>query len=196
MVNRKEIKKLAKEQINNKLGPIFICLIIIYVLIYLSSFLIIGPLLLQAVFSLSMAMIWLNIAKGGTPEIQNIFDGFKDKGFERSIILYLLMYIRVLLWTLLFIIPGIIKAYSYSMSYYILAENKDMTPIEALKESERIMKGHKFDLFVLDLSFILWELLIPLTFGLILVYLIPYQEMARINFYNSIKNKEENNTAA
>lgn len=191
MISRKEIKDLAKKQIEGNLGALFLCYLIVMLIVGASSFTFIGPIVLAPVFTLSFSMIHLNLVKGKVPEIANIFDGFKEKGFENSIILWLLIYVYTFLWSLLFIIPGIIKGLSYSMSYYILIDNPQMTPMEALKESQRITYGHKWELFVLQLSFILWNLLIPLTFGLISIYLAPYMQMTNVNFYNKIKNIKE-----
>ena len=73
------------------------------------------------------------------------------------------------------------------MGMYILAEHPEMTSMEALNESKRIMVGHKGELFILYLSFIGWALLAAPTFGLIYIWLIPYVRMTTTNFYNSIK---------
>ena len=88
---------------------------------------------------------------------------------------------------LLLIIPGIVKAFSYAMAPYILADNPELTARESLNESKRIMDGHKFDLFVLQLSFFWWYILGSITFGIAYVYVIPYINATTANFYNSIK---------
>ena len=91
------------------------------------------------------------------------------------------------LWSLLFIIPGIIKAYSYSMSLYILAENKGKPALECINESMAMTEGHKMDLFVLGLSFIGWGLLCAITFGIAGIWVAPYMEATFANAYNSLK---------
>jgi uncharacterized membrane protein len=73
------------------------------------------------------------------------------------------------------------------MSYYVLAENPNMTAREALNVSKRITNGHKMDLFVLSLSFIPWILLVTVTCGIAAVYVVPYMELAMTNFYHEIK---------
>lgn len=190
MVNRIEIKNLAKKQIEGNIGSLFLCYLISYIIVGASAIVAVGPIILEPVFSLSFSLINLGLVVGEKAELSKIFDGFKGKGFERSIILALLMYVYTFLWSLLFIIPGIIKQIAYSMSFYILAENENMSASEALKESERIMYGHKWEFFVLNLSFIGWCLLVPITFGLISIYLIPYQQMTYVNFYNKIKDQK------
>lgn len=77
------------------------------------------------------------------------------------------------------------------MSFYILADNPDMTAGEALKESMRITKGHKGQLFVLGLSFIPWYLLGMITFGIAFIYVVPYISTTIANFYKELKAAAE-----
>lgn len=97
--------------------------------------------------------------------------------------------IYIFLWTLLLIIPGIIKSYSYALTPYILVEHPEMSANEAIEESMRLMDGHKFDLFYLQLSFIGWAILSILSLGLGIFWLIPYQMTAQAAFYRDIKNE-------
>lgn len=97
--------------------------------------------------------------------------------------------IYIFLWTLLLIIPGIIKSYSYALTPYILVEHPEMSANEAIEESMRLMDGHKFDLFYLQLSFIGWAILSILSLGLGFLWLIPYQMTAQAAFYRDIKNE-------
>lgn len=97
--------------------------------------------------------------------------------------------IYIFLWTLLLIIPGIIKSYSYALTPYILVEHPEMSANEAIEESMRLMDGHKFDLFYLQLSFIGWAILSILSLGLGFFWLIPYQMTAQAAFYRDIKNE-------
>lgn len=96
--------------------------------------------------------------------------------------------IYIFLWTLLLIIPGIIKSYSYALTPYILVEHPEMSANEAIEESMRLMDGQKFDLFYLQLSFIGWAILSILSLGLGVFWLIPYQMTAQAAFYRDIKN--------
>ena len=96
--------------------------------------------------------------------------------------------IYIFLWTLLLIIPGIIKSYSYALTLYILVEHPEMSANEAIEESMRLMDGHKFDLFYLQLSFIGWAILSILSLGLGFFWLIPYQMTTQAAFYRDIKN--------
>lgn len=109
------------------------------------------------------------------------FDRFKD-GFLQS----LLRGLYIALWSLLFIIPGIVKSFSYAMTPFIMAENPGMTASEAITASKEMMDGHKGELFVLDLTFIGWELLAALTLNIGYIFLNPYKNAAYAAFYRNL----------
>ena len=94
-------------------------------------------------------------------------------------------------WHILFIIPGMIKAISYSQATMIMLENPDMDIMTAIKESQKMMDGHKMEYFVLDLSFILWILLIAVTFGIASLWVTPYMQITMVNYYNALKNPNQ-----
>lgn len=99
----------------------------------------------------------------------------------------LLTVIFIFLWSLLLIIPGIIKGYSYAMTPYILEENPELSANEAIDRSRFMMRGHKFDLFWLQLSFIGWFFLCILTAGIGFLWLEPYYYSAKAAFYEEVK---------
>lgn len=92
------------------------------------------------------------------------------------------------LWTLLLIIPGIIATYAYKMIYYIKLDNPEIGILDAIKKSKEMMNGHKWDFFVLELSFIGWIILGVFTLGILYLWLVPYMAVTECNFYNSIKD--------
>lgn len=93
----------------------------------------------------------------------------------------------VFLWSLLFIIPGIVKSYEYKMVPYLLAEYPDMDRREVFEKSREMMRGQKFDTFILDLSFLPWNILSSLTFGLVgLFYVAPYQDATFAELYDTL----------
>lgn len=96
----------------------------------------------------------------------------------------------VLLWTLLFIIPGIIASYSYAMTGYILAEHPELTASEALAQSKQMMSGNRLRLFFLELSFLGWDLLCILTLGVGNLWLVPYKQAAFAAFYREVSGTE------
>jgi uncharacterized membrane protein len=91
------------------------------------------------------------------------------------------------LWTLLFIIPGIIKTYSYSLAPYLCERDKDLDPRDSITLSRKLMNGHKFELFMFELSFLGWEFLDMLTFGILgMLWLNPYYFQAKYNFLKDL----------
>ena len=209
MLDRKELKSAAKEQIQGNIGILFICKLIVFIIVVVATslptiapFLSVSTVLMGLVtfvgsfattillppFMLSFAMIYLKLREGHRPEVGHIFNGFSYMG--KSIWLYIIMQIFIFLWSLLLLIPGIIKAYAYMLCMYVLAENPGMTAREALSESKRITNGYKWSLFVLGLSFILWGLLCVVTLGIAAIYVVPYYEATFANAYKKIQAEQ------
>jgi uncharacterized membrane protein len=104
--------------------------------------------------------------------------------------------LKTTLWTLLFYIPGIIMSFAYAMTPYILEEHPEISAWDASTRSREMMKGHKFDLFYLYLSFIGWFILALLTAGIGFLWLSPYVDAAKAAFYNDLKAESGELTAA
>lgn len=144
-------------------------------------------------FILALPLTWgyqtlfLGAVRGGDATAKDMFEGYNKELFSRVLTTTLLYYVYVFLWSLLLLIPGCIKAYSYAMTPYILKDNPEMKNNAAIEESMRMMDGHKLELFLLDLSFIGWALLSLLTCGIGFLWLTPYMNMARVNFYEDLK---------
>ena len=126
----------------------------------------------------------LNLIDGRDAKLTNLFENFNQ--WLTAFATRILVYLYTVLWTLLFIIPGIIAAYSYSMVHFVMAEHPEMTSNEAIGESKRLMKGNKWRLFCLQLSFIGWDLVGVLTLGIGYIWIIPYKEAAMAAFYRDI----------
>lgn len=103
----------------------------------------------------------------------------------------LLTVIFTFLWGLLFVIPGIIAALSYSMAFFLYADNQDKLPMEYLTDSKKMMQGYKMDYFIFQLSFIGWILLSLITFGIALIYVIPYISISEAIYYDELKQISE-----
>ncbi len=103
-----------------------------------------------------------------------------------AIITRIVRTLYIVLWTLLFIIPGIVASYNYALTDYILAENPELTTKEALELSKKMMYGHRFQLFCLEFSFIGWAFLCVLSLGIGLIWLLPYTEAAKAAFYREV----------
>lgn len=130
------------------------------------------------------------IVKGDAELVQNTFK-ITFSNWGRNALGMLLMFVFTFLWTLLFIIPGIIKAFAYAMTPYILVDKPELSANQAIDLSKEMMKGHKFDLFWLSLSFIGWILLSILTLGIGLFWLMPYITTSMGAFYEDVKSEYE-----
>lgn len=122
------------------------------------------------------------------PEIGEIFSGFKGNYLNVVKIMFL-MNLKILLWLFLFIVPGIIKAYEYSMIPYLLAENPNLSASQAFSLSKQMTTGQKMDLFVLDLSFLGWIILGLICCGIGILFLQPYPEATRAEVYLILKQQ-------
>lgn len=193
-MNRTELKAKAKQQIKGKIGILFVISLIIAVIsglatLVLSLIPIIGNLasaiIVTPAFALSVYRVYLNLTYDASPTAGDAFSGFDD--FWSAFKVNFLVGIFTYLWSLLLVIPGIIKSISYSMALYILAENKGKPALECINESKAMTNGHKMDLFVLSLSFIGWILLGAITFGLAFIWVIPYMNATFANAYQDLK---------
>lgn len=149
-----------------------------------------ASLLVLPVLGFGYQVIFLNLMRSGSyPEINALFNGFRNYG--KTLGTMLLMAIYVWLWSLLFLIPGIIKSYSYAMTPFILNDEPELGADEVICKSMAMMRGHKMKLFLLDLSFIGWGLLSVLTLGIGLLWLVPWMESARAAFYLDLKREAQ-----
>lgn len=143
-------------------------------------------------FALSLAISFLKLRDNQKEEkpYMAAFSVFTENRFVPECLNFILTSIFTFLWTILLIIPGIIKSYSYSMTAYIVkdmvASGKQVGATDGINASKELMKGHKMDLFIFDLSFIGWFLLGGLTAGIGLLWIGPYYQTAKANFYRHI----------
>lgn len=193
-MNRAELKANAKGQIKGKIGILFLITVIVAAISFVASFVLsfvpyVGSLaaaiIVTPAFALSVIRVYMNVANGATPSAGDAFSGFDD--FWSAFKVQFLVGLFTFLWSLLFVIPGIIKSISYSMSMYILAENKGKGALECINESKQMTNGHKGELFVLGLSFIGWALLGAITFGIAYIWVYPYMQATYANAYYSLK---------
>ena len=121
-------------------------------------------------------------------KLSNIVYVFSSKHYKNVVKTAFLKDLFIFLWSLLFIVPGIIKTYEYRLVPYIVSEDPTMNFRDALAESKKLMKGNKWRSFVLDLSFIGWDLLSVLSFGLAGIFFVePYKASTDAALYESIK---------
>lgn len=141
-----------------------------------------GPMMLGA------AIVALHLSRHEDFRVEQIFDGFKN--FSTALVTYLLMVLYVLLWTLLFVIPGIIAALSYSMTFFLLADEPELKAQEVLRKSKEMMDGYKMKLFGLYLWLLLLALGCILTLGIGFLWLIPYAQVTMAKFYEDLKEND------
>ena len=144
-------------------------------------------LLVAGAVALGAAAYFLAIVRGDKPAFSTLFSGFQH--YAKTLLLYLIMLVFIFLWFLLLIVPGIIAGLRYSQAYYILLDNPEISPMEAIRRSKAMMAGHKGRLFVLGLSFIGWIILAAIPFGIGMLWLIPYMMAAYAHFYDDLRSR-------
>ncbi len=135
-----------------------------------------------------VVVAFLEVSRGKNPEMGWVLKGYSR--FSEIFLTLLLREIYIALWTLLLIVPGIVKSYSYAMTPYILQDDPDCKYDDAICRSMALMNGHKMDLFLLDLSFLGWAILCLFTLGIGFLFLFPYWLTARAKFYEELMSME------
>jgi uncharacterized membrane protein len=194
MFNRMEIKQRAKATFLNAYG----ISIGAYVLFALISAAVsgvtagLGALLIVPPLMVGYSSFVLRIYKGENGDIGDMFStGFSDYGRNLGGMLWMELFI--FLWSLLFVIPGIIKALAYSMTPFILADCPNVRATDAIKLSMRMTSGHKGGIFVMCLSFIGWWILSGLTFGILQILFVgPYTSTSFAGLYVDLKARALN----
>ena len=143
-----------------------------------------GQFIIGGVIQLGYAQYLLKQHNKANFEMHDLFSQFDrfGQGFAQKFLRGLYTF----LWSLLFVIPGIVKSYAYAMTPFIMAENPDMSAGEAIEASKQLMEGHKGELFTLDLTFIGWDLLAALSFNIGYLALNPYKNAAHAAFYKDL----------
>ena len=194
-MTRSELKARARAQLGNKIfGSIWlyavlacfvcgaICAAAGSIIPGLGAFIVIGPM------SYGLKYLFLKQARDGQEmQLGDLFKGFTDD-FGQTLLIGLLSNIFIMLWSLLLIVPGIVKSYAYSMAYYIKVDHPEYDWRQCIAESQAMMKGHKGELFMLDLSFIGWLIVGAMCLGVGTLWVNPYMEASRAQFYENIKS--------
>jgi len=126
----------------------------------------------------------LNLVDKKETAFETLFEYFSY--WRTTAVMRLLRGLYVFLWSLLFVIPGIVAGFSYAMTDYIMAENPELTASEAIEQSKAMMMGNRFRLFCLQFSFIGWDILATLAFGIGHLWLTPYKQAAYAAFYREV----------
>lgn len=180
-----DLRSKAKESLKGRWGlPLGLCFVIGLISGMASSIGIVS-LIVGGALELGLSIFFLKWIRNEGPDFEDGFKGFNY--FGASLGLYILQLLFIMLWSLLLIIPGIIKALSYSQSFYILADNSELGPMEAITLSRRMMDGAKGKLFALYLHFFLLSILCLFTLGIGFLWLIPFMHTATAEFYEDLK---------
>lgn len=190
-MKNKELMRAARESLRGKwglaIGTFLVYMIILGVPGSIQASGTLLTLIIGGPFLVGVAIFTLTIWRRGEARLEMIFDGFRN--FTTAMVAYLLMVLYIVLWTLLLIVPGIIKALSYAMTFYILADHPETKAEDALKQSQAMMDGYKMKLFNLWLRFLLLGFLCILTLGIGFLWLVPYAHVTMAGFYDDLKNK-------
>ncbi len=186
MKTRSEIKSIAKEIVKTHYGmalaPMLLLMLINAVLSGVTAglgFVLVFPL------SVGLCLIYLMLWRCENPSIETMFTSAFQENFPRKLGGMCWMTLFSTLWSMLFVLPGIVKSYSYAMTPYILGKYTNVDAKSALKLSMKIMQGRKLELFIVDLSFIGWHLLGILTLGIVEIFWVsPYTSITRAAYFD------------
>ena len=198
MINRSALKSWSLDSLKGNWGTAIGAYLIYFVIVSVLSAVTSG---IGSIFSglvmLGYVAITLSIIRTKSAKI-NLMLSAATENFGTKFVSTLLVSLFTYLWSLLFVIPGIVKGYSYAMTNYILLDRPELGAADAITESRKMMDGHKMELFLLDLSFFGWYCLVALTFGIASLYVTPYHMGARAAFYETLKSAstEVDSTAA
>ena len=185
----KDYRQRAWQSLNGHWGPMAIICLVYILLSFVLSYTYIGSLLLSGVLMIGLASASLSVLRAGDARVEYLFDGFKGN-LTNALVASVLYNLFIFLWSLLFVIPGIVKTYSYAMTFYILRDNPNMSANDAITASRKMMDGNKFRLFCLHFSFIGWIILSAFTFGILMLWVAPYMQTAQAAFYEDLCAKQ------
>jgi uncharacterized membrane protein len=150
--------------------------------------------LLLMPMTIGLIWAWVDLSRGEKVGFGHLATPYQTM-FAKSMFVSLLQGLFLMLWTLLLIIPGIIKTFSYLLTFYILRDRPELTPLQVITESRKMMDGHKWEAFILGLTFIGWILLGIVTLGIGFLWIVPYISVTFAHFYNAIREEHEEKQA-
>ena len=192
MISNSQIRARAREILGNNLFsgswlyPVLVVIIVAAISGALSATFV-GPMIVSGLLSVASARYFIGRVRGNIEpgQIESSIDGIRNNVLG-SLLTGILYNVFVAIGSMIFVIPGIIFSYSFSMAFYIINDHPEMTAMEALRESRRLMNGHKMQYFLLNLSFIGWMLLGSLCFGVGTLWATAYMSTANAVFYEEL----------
>ncbi|MBT3278385.1 MAG: DUF975 family protein [Phycisphaerales bacterium] len=192
--SNKELMRRARESLSGKWGSAvgfsFLLGVITTVISWIPFVGGMASLVTTGAFVLGGMIFYMTLVRRGRTEMGMMFKGFEN--FGNSLGAHLLVSLFVFLWALLLIIPGIIAAMSYSQTFFLLANDRTLGPLQAIRKSKEMMEGHKWRRFCLDWRFFGWSLLCILTLGIGFLWLTPYMFASRAMFFEDLMKSKAN----
>lgn len=191
----KEIKQEAKLALKGNRLMFFLAILAVVFISGALGALIVGFLICPALFG-GLYLLGKSLLEKQEFDFGKVFSLFKNLNHVLKLFgVALLSYLFIMLGLILLIIPGIILAYSYSQALYIMVENPEISITEALRRSKELMRGHKFEFFIFQLSFILHYLLGVITLFIYFIYFIPYYHLSMHNYYYHLTGQHNKKTS-
>lgn len=195
MSSRSEIRARARKALGGNIFAntwllVLVAAFIVSALTGAAAFTYVGSIIIAGPLSYGLSKILLKAVReqDSKVELGDVFKGFTED-FVGNFLIGLLVTLFTALWSLLFIIPGIVKGYSYSMAFYIKADHPEYTAKQCIDESRKMMNGHKMQLFLLQLSFLGWIIVGTLCLGIGTLWVNAYMQTATACFYEELKNQ-------
>ncbi len=190
MTANRDLMAQARESLRGKWGLAIGTIVVAQIILIGAQFVPyigrIGFYVIAGPMDVGLCIFALALSRNQNPQLPQIFEGFQKFGVALGA--YLLMVLFVFLWLLLLIIPGIIAAYAYSQTFYLIAEDANIGSLEAIRKSKEMMRGNKWKLLCLNLRFIGWTLLCMLTLGIGFLWLAPYMIISFAKFYDDLEH--------
>jgi uncharacterized membrane protein len=188
-----EIMTFARNSLKGKMGtPMAVVVVFMAINIVLNSIPWVGPLinlLISGSLTLGLYSVFLGIIRGKEVQFNQLFDGFNS--FGNALAAYIVMIIFIILWSILLIVPGVIAALGYSQTFFIMADDRNIDGLTALRKSKEMMMGHKKKLFYLGCRFIGWFLLGVITLGIGFLWIMPYFFASMAKFHDDLKTAQK-----
>ena len=187
MPRNKEIRRAARYALKGHWTPAVLTTLVFSLIVGAAGSIPLAGLLVICPLEFGFMLCFLRLVRGEDCDemVGDQFNVFSKYG--RVLGTSLLYTLYVILWSLLLVIPGIIKSYSYAMTPYVMNDRPDLDADDCIHESRMMMRGYKWKLFCMDLSFIGWAILCILTLGIGFLWLQPYIEASHAKFYEELK---------